>query len=51
MSLLYTSSNAMKTDFTKYGKWTYGGIFNDLKTFFYRYFWNNFLESEKHDLL
>lgn len=51
MSILYTSSNAMKTDFTRFGRRTYGGIFNDLKTFFCRYFWNNFLESEKHDII
>lgn len=35
MSLLYANSNAMKTDFTKYGKRTYSGALNDLKTFFF----------------
>lgn len=51
LSHLYTCSNAMKTDITKFGKRTFSGQMNDLKAVFKRYFWNNFLEYERHDLL
>lgn len=49
LSLLYSGTPALKTDFTRTGKRTIRGMLNDGKTSVIRYFINNFLDGETQD--
>lgn len=51
ISVLYTGTPALKTDFTRTGKRTYGGALNDLKNSLTRYYINNFCDGYNHDCL
>jgi phosphatidylinositol 4-phosphatase len=49
MSVLYAGTGALKVDFTKTGKRTYTGMFNDGVNACMRYYINNFLDGSKQD--
>jgi len=49
MSLLYAGTGALKVDFTKTGKRTLRGMFNDGVNSCMRYYINNFLDGPKQD--
>ena len=51
ISVLYTGTPALKTDFTRTGKRTYGGALYDLKNSLTRYYINNFCDGYNHDCL
>ena len=51
MSYLYTGTPALKTDFTRTGKRTYKGAFNDGINAITRYYINNFTDGYYHDCL
>lgn len=51
MSYLYTGTPALKTDFTRTGKRTHQGAFNDGVNAVTRYFINNFTDGYYHDCL
>jgi len=51
MSMLYTGTPALKTDFTRTGKRTYKGAMNDGYHSLLRYFINNFTDGYFHDCL
>lgn len=51
MSYLYTGTPALKTDFTRTGKRTYKGAFNDGVNSVTRYYINNFTDGHYHDCL
>lgn len=51
MSYLYTGTPALKTDFTRTGKRTHKGAFNDGVNAVTRYFINNFTDGYYHDCL
>lgn len=51
ISVLYTGTPALKTDFTRTGKRTYGGALNDLKNSLTRYYINNFCDGYNHDCI
>lgn len=54
LSLLYSGTPALKTDFTRLGKRTWRGMLDDGKNSVMRYFINNFLDYEnqnQYDLL
>ena len=51
MSMLYTGTPALKTDFTRTGKRSYMGAFNDGKNSMTRYFINNFQDGYNVDCL
>mmetsp|Transcript_61 Transcript_61/g.120 ORF Transcript_61/g.120 Transcript_61/m.120 type:complete len:628 (-) Transcript_61:36-1919(-) len=49
MSVLYAGTGALKTDFTKTGKRTFQGMFNDGVNSCMRYHINNFVDASKQD--
>eukprot|EP00002_Diphylleia_rotans_P029021 TRINITY_DN5872_c0_g1_i1.p1 TRINITY_DN5872_c0_g1~~TRINITY_DN5872_c0_g1_i1.p1 ORF type:complete len:325 (-),score=54.93 TRINITY_DN5872_c0_g1_i1:122-1096(-) len=49
ISVQYSGTPALKTDFTRTGKRKIGGIFNDLKHSIMRYFLNNFSDGQRQD--
>ena len=49
MSILYAGTGALKTDFTKTGKRTFTGMFNDGVNSCMRYYINNFMDASKQD--
>jgi hypothetical protein len=49
MSILYAGTGALKTDFTKTGKRTVGGMINDGMNSCMRYYINNFVDASKQD--
>jgi len=49
MSLLYSGTGALKTDFTRTGKRTFRGILNDGWNSTMRFYINNFLDGERQD--
>lgn len=49
LSLQYAGSGALKTDFTRTGKRTYAGLFEDLQNALIRYFKNNFQDGFRQD--
>lgn len=51
ISVLYTGTPALKTDFTRTGKRTYQGALNDLKNSLTRYYINNFCDGYNHDCI
>lgn len=51
ISILYTGTPALKTDFTRTGKRTYLGALNDAKNSLTRYYINNFCDGFNHDCL
>jgi hypothetical protein len=54
ISLLYSGTPALKTDFTRLGKRTWKGMMDDSRNSITRYFINNFLDYEtqnKYDML
>eukprot|EP00331_Platyophrya_macrostoma_P010746 CAMPEP_0176425086 /NCGR_PEP_ID=MMETSP0127-20121128/11202_1 /TAXON_ID=938130 /ORGANISM="Platyophrya macrostoma, Strain WH" /LENGTH=343 /DNA_ID=CAMNT_0017806225 /DNA_START=740 /DNA_END=1774 /DNA_ORIENTATION=+ len=51
MSLLYTGTNAQKTDFTRLGKRTFKGMLDDGKAGVIRYVKNNFYDGYNQDCL
>jgi phosphatidylinositol 4-phosphatase len=51
ISILYTGTPALKTDFTRTGKRTYLGALNDAKNSLTRYYINNFCDGYNHDCL
>lgn len=51
MSYLYTGTPALKTDFTRTGKRTHQGAFNDGINAVARYYINNFTDGYYHDCL
>ena len=51
MSYLYTGTPALKTDFTRTGKRTMKGAFDDGVNSLTRYFINNFTDGYYHDCL
>lgn len=51
MSYLYTGTPALKTDFTRTGKRTHQGAFNDGVNAVTRYYINNFTDGYYHDCL
>lgn len=51
LSILYTGTNALKTEFTRTGKRTYRGVVDDFKNSATRYYINNFCDGYNHDCL
>ena len=51
ISILYTGTPALKTDFTRTGKRSYMGALNDAKNSITRYYINNFCDGYNHDCL
>ena len=51
MSILYTGTPALKTDFTRTGKRSINGAINDGKNSVIRYFLNNFYDYDKQNAL
>ena len=51
ISILYTGTPALKTDFTRTGKRTWKGALNDGKNAIQRYYINNFCDGYNHDCL
>ncbi len=51
ISILYTGTPALKTDFTRTGKRTWKGAVNDGKNAIQRYYINNFCDGYNHDCL
>jgi hypothetical protein len=51
ISILYTGTPALKTDFTRTGKRSYMGAFNDGVNSVTRYYINNFCDGYNHDCL
>jgi hypothetical protein len=51
VSILYTGTPALKTDFTRTGKRTYKGAINDGLNSITRYYINNFCDGYNHDCL
>jgi len=51
ISILYTGTPALKTDFTRTGKRTKIGEMNDGKNSLIRYYINNFTDGYNHDCL
>jgi len=51
MSILYSGTPALKTDFTRTGKRTYAGAFNDGVNSVSRYYLNNFTDGYYTDCL
>lgn len=51
ISILYTGTPALKTDFTRTGKRTYAGALSDAKNSITRYYINNFCDGYNHDCL
>jgi len=51
ISILYTGTPALKTDFTRTGKRSYVGALNDAKNSITRYYINNFCDGYNHDCL
>ena len=51
ISILYTGTPALKTDFTRTGKRTWRGALNDGKNAIQRYYINNFCDGYNHDCL
>ena len=49
MSVLYTGTNALKTDFTRTGKRTFKGAVDDGVNAIQRYYINNFCDGYNHD--
>lgn len=49
MSLMYAGTGALKVDFTKTGKRTFSGMFNDGVNSCMRYYLNNFTDGRKQD--
>ncbi|KAJ1515440.1 Phosphoinositide phosphatase sac1 [Coelomomyces lativittatus] len=49
VSFLYSGTNALKTDFTRFGKRTVQGALKDLHSSIRRYFINNFLDGKRQD--
>lgn len=49
VSLSYSGTGALKTDFTRTGKRTYNGALQDLKNSIVRYFKNNYKDGERQD--
>jgi hypothetical protein len=49
LSNLYAGTNAIKADFTRTGKRTLNGLFNDAKNSLVRYYLNNFTDGMKQD--
>ena len=49
ISKLYAGTGALKVDFTKTGKRTVKGMYNDLVNSIARYYINNFLDGKKQD--
>uniref|UniRef100_A0A914LXL3 Phosphatidylinositol-3-phosphatase SAC1 n=1 Tax=Meloidogyne incognita TaxID=6306 RepID=A0A914LXL3_MELIC len=47
----YAGTGALKTDYTRVGKRTFGGMVNDLNNSLTRYFKNNFTDGYKQDAL
>ena len=46
MSIMYSGTPALKTDFTRTGKRGFKGVLNDGSNSIQRYFYNNFLDYE-----
>ena len=51
ISILYTGTPALKTDFTRTGKRTWKGALDDGKNAIQRYYINNFCDGYNHDCL
>lgn len=51
ISILYTGTPALKTDFTRTGKRTWKGALNDGRNAVTRYYINNFCDGYNHDCL
>jgi hypothetical protein len=51
ISIIYTGTPALKTDFTRTGKRTYKGALNDAHNSITRYYINNFCDGYNHDCL
>ena len=51
MSVFYTGTAALKTDFTRTGRRSYVGILKDGKNSVQRYFLNNFYDGYNQDSL
>jgi len=51
ISILYTGTPALKTDFTRTGKRSRAGEFNDAKNSLTRYYINNFTDGYNHDCI
>jgi phosphatidylinositol 4-phosphatase len=51
VSILYTGTPALKTDFTRTGKRTFKGAINDGINAVQRYYINNFCDGFNHDCL
>jgi hypothetical protein len=51
ISILYTGTPALKTDFTRTGKRSKAGEINDGKNSLTRYYINNFTDGYNHDCL
>lgn len=51
ISILYTGTPALKTDFTRTGKRSYIGALNDAKNSITRYYINNFCDGYNHDCI
>jgi hypothetical protein len=49
LSNLYAGTNAIKADFTRTGKRTLMGLYNDAKNSIVRYYLNNFTDGKKQD--
>jgi hypothetical protein len=49
MSVLYTGTKALKTDFTRTGKRTFKGAIDDGVNSLQRYYINNFCDGYNHD--
>ncbi|KAJ3329156.1 hypothetical protein HDU76_008498 [Blyttiomyces sp. JEL0837] len=49
ISIQYSGTGALKTDFTRTGKRTYEGMFNDFTNSIVRYVRNNFLDGSRQD--
>jgi len=51
ISILYTGTPALKTDFTRTGKRSHKGAMNDARNSIERYYINNFCDGYNHDCL
>ncbi|ORX58770.1 hypothetical protein DM01DRAFT_360054 [Hesseltinella vesiculosa] len=49
LSMAYSGTQALKTDYTRYGKRTLPGMWNDLVSSLTRYFKNNFTDGSRQD--
>ncbi|KAI9255295.1 SacI homology domain-containing protein [Sporodiniella umbellata] len=49
LSISYSGTKALKTDFTRTGTRNYGGVFNDLCNSIVRYFKNNYRDGSRQD--